>query len=311
MSSGLQAGQPPVPVLSAAALFGDGSDGDVVIAVNTSLSRDMYYNNLTVNAGVTLNPKGWRIFVKGKLTVEGKIASNGANGASPGAGGVGALYDTKNLKVGNASLFIVGIGTGGGNGGNGAAGVAGGSFKRDDASEVEYAQGSVGGAGGAGASGAGGAAGALNAGGTMPLLRLRSVAELQTLPDGGIFLIQTALGTLAWTSYNGGTGGGGGGGSAGKSGGGGGGGGGLVLVFAYEIGGAGSIEAKAGDGGNGDAAGNTGGGGGGGGGFVGLVYHASSGAWTSSVAGGAKGLKAGTGVDGSDGNAGNLVSFQV
>ncbi len=35
--------------------FGDGSDGDVTISSNTTLVSDRYYNNLTVNNGVTLN----------------------------------------------------------------------------------------------------------------------------------------------------------------------------------------------------------------------------------------------------------------
>jgi len=32
------------------ALFGDGSDGDVTITGDTTLTRDMYYHNLTINA---------------------------------------------------------------------------------------------------------------------------------------------------------------------------------------------------------------------------------------------------------------------
>src|SRR5690606_21371358 len=33
-------------------LFGDGNDGDVTISSSTMLARDMYYNNLTVNAAL-------------------------------------------------------------------------------------------------------------------------------------------------------------------------------------------------------------------------------------------------------------------
>ncbi len=63
--------------------FWDGSDGDVTISVNTSLSRDMYYNNLTVNTGVTLDPAWYAIYVLGTLTLTwtAKIARNG-NAAS-------------------------------------------------------------------------------------------------------------------------------------------------------------------------------------------------------------------------------------
>jgi hypothetical protein len=54
-------------------VYGTGSDGNTVIASNTSLSRDMYYNNLTVNNGVHLNTNGYRVFVKGSLTLDGNI----------------------------------------------------------------------------------------------------------------------------------------------------------------------------------------------------------------------------------------------
>src|SRR5918912_1656617 len=48
-------------------IFGDGSDGSVVVTVNTTLTRDMYYQNLTVGSGVVISPAGFRIFVKDKL----------------------------------------------------------------------------------------------------------------------------------------------------------------------------------------------------------------------------------------------------
>ena len=71
-------------------LFGDGSDGDVTTSGNTTLSRDFYYDDLTINPGVTLNPGGFRIFVAGTLTLGNgaAIARNGNNGSggAPGAG---------------------------------------------------------------------------------------------------------------------------------------------------------------------------------------------------------------------------------
>lgn len=60
--------------------FGDGSDGDVVISVDTTLTGDMNYNNLTINAGVTLYPDGYVIYVKNTLTLDGTINRNGNNG---------------------------------------------------------------------------------------------------------------------------------------------------------------------------------------------------------------------------------------
>ena len=55
-------------------IFGDGSDGDVTLTENTVLNRDMYYNNLTIPEGIVLYTAGHRIFVRGKLTIAGKIS---------------------------------------------------------------------------------------------------------------------------------------------------------------------------------------------------------------------------------------------
>jgi hypothetical protein len=291
--------------------FGDGSDGDVVIAADTNLARDMYYNNLTINTGKVLTTKGWRIFVKGTLTLSGtgKIASSGSaggSGASGGGAGPGAVYDVYNRKVGGTTSNIGALG---GIGQVGAGG-AGGGYTRDPATALYHnALGGAGGAGGAGQNGAAGAAGSLDtSGGTVPLLGIHTVAELAGLLNGGTIDAQNAVFT-----YQGGAGGGGGGGqtSGAKKGGGGGGGGGFVAVLASVVTGAGSIEAVGGAGANGDPAGNTGGGGGGGGGFVGLAYRTTSGTWTTSVAGGALGVKGGTGADGVVGPAGNLNTFVV
>ena len=65
-------------------VYGTGIDGTVVIASNTSLSRDMYYMNLTVNNGVHLNTNGFRIFVKGTLTLNGTVGVNSSTTVSDG-----------------------------------------------------------------------------------------------------------------------------------------------------------------------------------------------------------------------------------
>lgn len=57
-------------------VYGTGSDGTVVIASNTSLTRDMYYNNLTINSNSHLNTNGFKVFVKNTLTVNGSIGIN-------------------------------------------------------------------------------------------------------------------------------------------------------------------------------------------------------------------------------------------
>jgi hypothetical protein len=54
-------------------VYGTGSDGTVVIASNTSLTRDMYYSNLTINNGFHLNTNGFKLFVKNTLTVNGSV----------------------------------------------------------------------------------------------------------------------------------------------------------------------------------------------------------------------------------------------
>ena len=50
-------------------IYGTGSDGTVTISTNTSLTSDMFYSNLTINDNITLNPNGYRIFVKNLLTL--------------------------------------------------------------------------------------------------------------------------------------------------------------------------------------------------------------------------------------------------
>lgn len=57
-------------------VYGTGSDGTVVIASNTSLSRDMYYSNLTINNGSHLNTNGFRVFVQNTATINGSIGIN-------------------------------------------------------------------------------------------------------------------------------------------------------------------------------------------------------------------------------------------
>lgn len=54
--------------LGGLSVYGDGIDGDVTISTNTTLIKDMYYNNLTINASCNLDPAGFRIFVKETLT---------------------------------------------------------------------------------------------------------------------------------------------------------------------------------------------------------------------------------------------------
>ena len=73
-------------------IFGDGSDGDVTISADTTLTRDMYFNKLDVPAGVHLDTGGFRVFCKTKCTIDGTIRNNGGNAS--GSGGHGAPSGT-------------------------------------------------------------------------------------------------------------------------------------------------------------------------------------------------------------------------
>src|SRR5512139_1363631 len=122
-------------------VFGDGIDGDATIAGATTLTRDMYYNDLTVNASAAVNTAGYRLFVAGKFDIgsapagsfyyRGSVGNN-ATGATSGAGTsrgivgntVGGSQSLNSASVGNGGT---GAGTNGSNtGSNGEAGGNGG-----------------------------------------------------------------------------------------------------------------------------------------------------------------------------------------
>lgn len=82
--------------------FGNGSDGNVTISGTVTLTRDMYYNDLTIPGGTTLNPNGFRVFVKGILSGSWNITRNGnawdnASGAT--AGNAGAVLNQWSLNA--------------------------------------------------------------------------------------------------------------------------------------------------------------------------------------------------------------------
>ena len=291
--------------------FGDGSDGDVTISTETSLSRDMYYENLTVNS--TLVTNGYRIFVRGTLSGTGTIKypdpNNGANAGSNGSRGSGGNAYTAGGFLSNTGggdgaqgTFQDTIGAGNGpNGYIGAEGAAGG------------AAGSAG--NGNSPSGAGGA-------GLANLAKQKYAIErfstLQFIEHGF-----DAIKTLTLPGSGGGARGGNSAGGSGHSGGGGGAGasGGPILVVVKRLSGTVDFLSTGGDGGDGgDAPGGDNGGGGGGaggsGGVVVIIYFDKedwNGAYILSPGiGGALGQGAGSGNDGSPGEDGlNGVSMEV
>ncbi len=82
--------------------YGDGSDGDVTISGTVTLTSDMYYNNLTIPSGQTLDPNGYRVFVKGTMSGTGTISRPWNNGAAASWGTGGAAATTLNQWTLNA-----------------------------------------------------------------------------------------------------------------------------------------------------------------------------------------------------------------
>lgn len=280
-------------------MLGDGLDGDVVISSNVTLSRDMFYNSLTVNSGFTLNPGGFTIFCKGAVVIQstGAIARNGNNGGNSGGAGAGTA---------GAAISGTTVGAGGA-GGAGAAGGTG-NGPNGTTSAAATGEGGVGGVGGNAGQGNSGATtgGAGGNGGAVTLRYFRNVQSNWKY---------TAVGAFMNTGSGGGGGGAGGGDGAnsGRGGGGGGSAGGCVFIICNSIDNQGTISANGGNGGNGGggATGNVGGGAGGGGGSGGkimILTNSVTNAGTLSVNGGAAGsgsAGAGTGSAGSAGATGS------
>jgi hypothetical protein len=83
-------GAPGVPGVGIGGLFGSGADGSQTISGNTTLTRDMYFADLTLAPGVTLDTGGFRLFVSGTLTLQNgsRISRDGidATAGGPAAG---------------------------------------------------------------------------------------------------------------------------------------------------------------------------------------------------------------------------------
>ena len=278
-------------------LYGDGSDGDVTISSNTSLTEPKFYNNLTVNSGVTLDLRCFPIYVKGTLTLNGTISCDGKVGVSS-AGGLGS---------GNSDSTNSYSRWHGANGGDGGVSLpnGGGYAARStpfDTAAVFTANGGNGGNdsyyyGGSGSN-------------TNLTYILRWIQGLPTLLSGlydGPVLKLTAYYDYSLSMrLRGGLGGGGGGVyaySGSSNGGPGGGGGGVLRVFARTLAGSGTLAARGANGGNGY---NTSGGGGGGGagGAVLLVSSSTSHSYTLTAPGGSGGTGCGGASAGSAGSTG-------
>jgi len=91
--------KPVVQRLGNDSIYGEGVDGDVTIASNTTLGRDMYYRSLTVNSGVSLITNGFRVFVEKTLTNNGTIGLPAGLGGAVASGTlVGRVADAPGTK---------------------------------------------------------------------------------------------------------------------------------------------------------------------------------------------------------------------
>ena len=272
--------------------LGNSSDGSVTISSPTTLSRDMYYTNLTVNS--TLTTAGYRIYVSGTLSGSGTIdwgtpnnGGNGGNGTGSAGGGGGAGGATS-----GSGVFTSAAGSAGGAGGRLGVGSNGATSAGANTTPLS----SRGGTGGNG-SVAGGSAG------TQGITFGNQIPTESKYTSG--YVVESPL-TIASLKKWGGTGGGGGGGyvpgSEGAGGGGGGGAsGGIVWIACNTWDGTFTIKSIGGNGGNGGNAftsfGGVGAGGGGGnGGDAIILYKTKTWSGVYNLAGGTKGAKGSTGT---------------
>jgi len=262
--------------------YGNGSDGALVVAGTTTITRDSWYTTIVVQNGGRLNTNGYRVMATTSITVDvgGVVAYDGNNavtfnaGASGNSGGtlpfglVGGVGNTGAGSSANNNDYLI---TGSGSGGNG----------------------------GLGPSGAGGAGGVLTG-------AAATTGRWRNLPQ---FVWASLLSSGSATVVDASCGGGGGGGDGVNRGGGGGGGGGTIVLAAPVIANNGAIRAPGGNGANG-IAGNAGGGGGGGGGHVFLLAPIFTGS-NPAVTGGTQGSGVGTGVNGVAGSPGSFFRLPV
>jgi hypothetical protein len=268
-------------------LFGTGEDGNVTISVNTTLTRDMHYNVLTINTGIVLSTGGFRVFAW-EIAGSGTISDKGGNGGNASSGTGGARYAS------TRSPGYLPAPNRGANGGNAGANGTGGT-------NSDNAIGSNGIAGKNSGSHSGGTAGTANAlAATSGGMRNYANLQLWRAFDSTTFVSPTGHGT------NGGSAGGasGGGGASGDN-------GGYAMVFARTISGTITIDVSGGTGGNGAIDGS--GGNGGNGGVIGFIYHIITGTITHIYTGGAGGSAGGASgsIAGVSGNTGILISLQL
>ena len=291
--------------------YGTGNDGNATVSSGTTvLTRDMYYNNLTMSGTGKINTNGYKIFVANTLDLTAATAgaifvSGGAGSTGGGGGSAGPVNGGAGGTRAYTTAGTVGTATGTGTGGQGNLG-AGGTGSGANANGLSNGgNGGTGGNGGAGSVGAGGSGNGINS--LSPVLILTPSTNL----IAGVSLINGGVDA---------SGGGGGGGDNvsqyGAGGGGGGAGGGVLFLSVNTINrgagtAVGAIGATGGTGGQGGPgstnAGGGGGGSGGGGGWVYIMYSILSGTAATGaidISGGAGGNGGTAGTGGIGGNGG-------
>ena len=331
---------PPVNVFGDVSVYGDGSDSDVIISANTTLTRDMYYRNLTVDATYILTTAGYRVFVQETLLNNGTIGWPGEKGGNGGnaSGSVLGTAGTAGLEL--VSWYLGGS-TAGGAGATGKStinsghvdGGAGGAAPSGPTSSIG-GNGAAGGTGGAMTNPNNHAAIAGTAGSSVTAPTAEQ-GGFRSAPNALLMRIIEVEGVIKVTGGAGGAGGSSGtvandnASASARSGGsgGGGGGGGIVIVAARILINTGTITANGGNGGNGGGgnvtatynrcASGSGGGGGGGGGALVVITAELNNTGTITAAGGTGGngsaaVAVGTGAGssggtGSTGSTGSLI----
>lgn len=278
----LDTGWLPFGLGGSPAWYADGSDLSVTLpAGTTTLTRDMFYDTLTVPAGAILVPAHCRVFCRTALIVEagGVIRMNGSSAVS-NTGGAGA----PTAAAGTLATSLAGSN---GQTGNGSTPTSGTRFMDGQLPAC------IGGVGGNGPTGTGG----------VPNPTLAPMPWRRSLDALALVTALRFVSSEVWSLGSGG--GGGGGGGVGNQGGGGGGCAGRIMIAAPVIINEGTIEARGGNGHTGNT-GNSGGGGGGGGGQIWLITRDFSGN-APDVSGGLGGAGLGTGTAGADGNDGQVL----
>lgn len=280
--------------------FGLGVDGDVTIASGTTtLTKDAFYNNLTISGTGKIAAAGHRVFVAGTLDLTAAPAGAINNDGNAGGNASGATGGSVAAAAAGGAFIGAGVGASGiGRTATTGAGTTGGASTAGSTLWGGCAAGVAGGAGGAG-SNAGGTANSPG-GDSTSFASPKFPKHITHAVNPSTTLVQVNSG-----GYGGSSGGGDGTNAGGGGGGGGGNAGGLVVAAHTLVTGtstpAGVIRCNGGNGGNGGtpSAGNTGGGGGGaggGGGWVQLLVSVREGG---SVA---NGVQANGGAGGAGGN---------